>query len=58
MELLGPARAVMIIVIAQLVVAYAIELFGWFQVEKQPLEMRKVIGMLIAIAGIVVFKWK
>lgn len=58
MEMLGPARAVMIIVIAQLIVAYGIELLGWFGVEKQPLEMRKVIGMLIAIAGIIVFKWK
>ena len=58
MELLGPAKAVMLIVIAQLIVAYVIELFGMFGVEKQPLEIRKVIGMLIAIAGIVVFKWK
>ena len=58
MAFLGPARAVMIIVIAQLVVAYGIELLGWFGVEKQPLEMRKIIGMLIAIAGIIVIKWK
>ncbi|MBQ9135721.1 MAG: DMT family transporter [Lachnospiraceae bacterium] len=58
MEMLGPARAVMIIVVSQLIVAYGIELLGWFGVEKQPLEMRKVIGMLIAIAGIIVFKWK
>lgn len=58
MELLGPARAVMLIVIAQLIVAYVIELFGWFGVEKQPLEIRKVIGMGVAIAGIVIFKWK
>lgn len=58
MELLGPAKAVMLIVISQLIVAYIIELFGWFGVEKHPLEMRKVIGMLIAIAGIVLFKWK
>ncbi|MED9904004.1 MAG: DMT family transporter [Lachnospiraceae bacterium] len=58
MALLGPARAVMIIVIAQLIVAYGIELLGWFGVEKQPLEIRKIIGMLIAVAGIVVFKWK
>lgn len=58
MELLGPAKAVMIIVISQLLVAYLIEILGWFGVEKQPLEMRKIIGMLIAIAGIVVFKWK
>ena len=58
MEMLGPARAVMIIVVSQLIVAYGIELLGWFGVEKQPLEVRKVIGMLIAIAGIIVFKWK
>lgn len=58
MEMLGPARAVMIIVISQLIVAYLIELLGLFGVEKQPLEIRKVIGMLIAIAGIVIFKWK
>lgn len=58
MDMLGPARAVMLIVVAQLIVAYVIELFGWFGVEKQPLETRKVIGMLITIAGIVLFKWK
>lgn len=58
MEMLGPAKAVMLIVIAQLIVAYVIELFGWFGAEKQPLEWRKVMGMVIAIAGIVVFKWK
>lgn len=58
MELLGPAKAVMLIVIAQLIVAYIIELFGWFGADRQPLEWRKVIGMGIAIAGIVIFKWK
>ena len=58
MEVLGPARAVMLIVVAQLLVAYVIELLGWFGVEKQPLEIRKVIGMGVAIVGIVVFKWK
>ena len=58
MDLLGPAKAVMIIVIAQLLVAYLIELFGLFGVEKQPIEWRKLAGMAIAIAGIVLFKWK
>lgn len=57
MDLLGPARAVMLIVIAQLAVAYLIELLGLFGVEKQPLEVRKMIGMGVAIAGIVIFKW-
>ncbi|MBE5868843.1 MAG: DMT family transporter [Lachnospiraceae bacterium] len=58
MENLGPARAVMLIVVAQLLVAYIIELFGWFGVEKQPLEIRKILGMALAIVGIVIFKWK
>ena len=58
MEMLGPARAVMLIVIAQLIVAYVIELLGLFGTEKQPLEWRKVIGMRIAVAGVVIFKWK
>ena len=57
MDSLGPARAAMLIVIAQLIVAYVIELMGIFGVEKQPLEWRKVLGMLVAIAGIVIFKW-
>mgnify|MGYP001041316688 FL=1 len=57
MEMLGPARAVMLIVISQLAVAYLIELFGLFGVEKQPLELRKMVGMGVAIAGIIIFKW-
>lgn len=58
MDSLGPARAVMLIVVAQLLVAYVIELFGWFGVEKQTWEWRKAIGMAVAVAGIVIFKWK
>lgn len=58
MEMLGPAKAVMLIVIAQLIVAYVIELLGWFGAQKQPLELRKIIGMAVAVAGIVIFKWK
>ena len=58
MDMLGPAKAVMLIVVAQLIVAYIIELFGWFGVEKQPWEWRKAVGMAVAIVGIVIFKWK
>lgn len=58
MESLGPARAVMLIVVAQVLVAYLIELFGWFGVDKQPWEWRKAIGMALAVLGIVIFKWK
>lgn len=57
MENLGPARAVMLIVISQLIVAYIIELFGMFGVEKQAFEWRKILGMAVAIIGIILFKW-
>ena len=58
METLGPAKAALLIVVAQLIVAYAIELVGLFGVEKQPWEWRKGIGMVLMIVGIVIFKWK
>lgn len=55
MDGLGPARATLLIVITQIVVAYGIELFGLFGVEKSPFEWKKLFGALIAIAGIIVF---
>jgi len=58
MELLGPAKAVLLIVVAQIAVAYLIELFGLFGTEKQPFEWRKVLGMAMAMVGIAIFKWK
>ena len=57
MDLLGPAKAAMLIVIAQLFIAYLIELFGAFGVEREPLVMRKVVGMAVAIVGVILFKW-
>ena len=55
---LGPARSVMLIVISQLAVAYLIELMGLFGVERADFQWRKLFGMLICIAGVVIFKWK
>lgn len=58
MSMLGPSKAVMVIVISQLIVAYVIELFGMFGVDKQPFDWRKAIGMAVAIVGVIVFKWE
>ncbi len=57
MNTLGPAKAALLIVVSQLIVAYLIELFGIFAVEKAPFEWKKLIGMVIAIIGIIIFKW-
>lgn len=58
MEQLGPAKAALLIVFSQLIIAYMIELFGLFGVEKAALEWRKVIGMVIALIGVAIFQWK
>ena len=58
MEQLGPAKAALLIVIAQLIVAYVIELLGLFGVDKEPLEWRKVGGMALALIGVAIFLWK
>lgn len=57
-ELLGPAKSALLIVTAQLLVSYLIELFGLFGMEKEPFEWRKLIGLGIAAAGIAIFQWK
>lgn len=56
MESLGPARAALLIVVAQIIIAYGIELFGLFGVDKVDFEWKKAIGAIIAIIGIVVFR--
>lgn len=58
MDSLGPAKAALIIVISQVIVAYGIELFGLFGVEKVQFEWRKLIGMATAIVGLIIFKYK
>lgn len=58
MSSLGPAKAAMLIVVAQLAVAYIIELMGVFGVEKAEFEWRKLVGMVIAVVGIIIFKWE
>lgn len=52
---LGPAKAVLLIVIAQLTVSYIIELLGLWGMDKQPFELKKLIGLLVSIGGIIIF---
>lgn len=57
-ESLGPAKAIMIIVTSQLIMAYVIELFGIFEVEQVKFQWRKLIGLALIIGGILTFKWE
>ena len=57
-DALDPAKAALLIVIAQLFVAYLIELFGLFGVDKEPFSWRKIGGLVLALIGISIFQWK
>ncbi len=54
---LNPAKAVLLIIISQLLVAYLIELFGWFGVEKAQFQWTKLIGFLVSVVGFIIFQW-
>ena len=58
MSALGPAQAVLVIVLSQLAAAYLIELFGLFGAEKTAFAWRKAVGLLIAVGGVVLFQWQ
>ena len=55
MSLLGPGKAVMLIVVMQIISAYAIELLGWIGAEKTKFSWGKVIGGVVAIVGVIIF---
>lgn len=56
MSKLGPAQAVLVIVVSQVLAAYLIELFGLFGVDKVEFQWTKLIGIALAVAGIFIFK--
>ena len=55
---LGRSFATMLILPAQLVTACLIEGFGWFGVEKISFTWGKIVGVVLMISGIVIFKLK
>lgn len=58
MEQLGPAKATLFIIVAQVAVSYLIELFGVFGVDKEPFVWRKVLGLAVTLIGILIFQWE
>lgn len=55
---LGPAQSAMLIVASQTVVSYLIEVFGLFGTEKTGFQWIKLIGVVLFVAGMIIFKWK
>ena len=53
---LGPAQSALLIVVAQIIVAYGIEVFGLFGTEQAGFEWRKLLGAAVAVLGIIIFE--
>lgn len=55
---LSPAIAISIILVSQLTAAALIDAFGWFGTEKAVFGIRKIIGLVVMVAGILIFSVK
>lgn len=55
---LGTTVGIGTILVAQLLAAALIDAFGLFGSEKVPFSLHEILGIVIMIAGIVLFKWK
>ncbi|CDF58406.1 putative membrane protein [Thermobrachium celere DSM 8682] len=55
---LGPTYSVSTILISQLITAAVIDFFGLFGTEKIPFHFTKVVGVILMVAGIIIFKLK
>lgn len=55
---LGPTIAISTILVAQLAFAGIIDAFGLFETPKIPFGITKIIGIIVMIGGILIFKWK
>lgn len=57
-SLMGPTYSIATILVAQLTAAGIIDAFGLFDSTKISFGWTKIIGIVIMIIGIVIFKWK
>ena len=55
MAAIGPAQATLAIVISQILVGYLIEVFGLFGVEKTDFLWNKLLGIAVALVGLILY---
>ncbi|TQR18688.1 DMT family transporter [Psychrobacillus vulpis] len=56
-KLLGPTYAISIVLTSQLCFALLWDSLGWLGLEQVPFSLQKLLGVLIIIGGIIVFKF-
>ncbi|GAB6992371.1 DMT family transporter [Paenibacillus pini] len=55
-RLLGPTYSIMIVMTAQLAFALLWDSLGWLGLDKVPFTSKQLIGVLVIVGGIIVFK--
>ncbi|WP_312117094.1 DMT family transporter [Brevibacillus reuszeri] len=55
-RLLGPTYAISIVLTSQLVFALLWDSLGWFGLERVPFTLKQLAGVLVIVAGVIVFK--
>ncbi len=55
-HMIGPASAIAILLVAQIGTAFAIESKGWFGERKVPVTLRQGVGLIMMLAGVVLFQ--
>ncbi|MBT2644977.1 DMT family transporter [Bacillus sp. ISL-41] len=56
-KFLGPTLAISIVLTSQLGFAVLLDSLGWMGLEKVPFTWQQFLGVLVIIAGAIVFKW-
>ncbi|RCX23815.1 transporter family-2 protein [Fontibacillus phaseoli] len=56
-KLLGPTYAVSIVMTSQLIFALLWDSLGWFGLQQVPFTWKQLVGVLVIVAGIFVFKF-
>lgn len=56
-HIMGVTLTIGVFLIAQLVMALAIDGKGWFDMSKKKISRTQIVGVLLMIAGVIVLKW-
>jgi bacterial/archaeal transporter family-2 protein len=54
---LGPTFAISIVLTSQLALALLFDSLGWMGLEKVPFTIKQLLGVLVILGGVIVFKW-
>lgn len=55
--IIGPARLFGVIIASQLIFSVVVDHYGWLGFNPQPINLKKIIGVLLLIAGAFLIQW-